>query len=403
MAATADGAQRRSMSKLDGIPARLPADAWMLGPIGTIALGALVLVLVSSLPAVSGARVWPSLAVWFGALLATALVITGVPGRFGYRAIGAPASSVMKARTALSSAVEKNVLIVSGGSYAASGVDTSTLERELRALGHSVKAIKLAINASNHFERFKMFEELTRASAGPLPGQRWIYLAEVQVHYDRSPLAQLERNQDTARAYYYLSPLNALTASRALSSSGIDPVDVRAHGWVLLRHALIRAFNVGLDERLTASEEVVLRDRSHDRDRSHNRSRSRSRSPRTDRKRSFTFDAVPLMREAHAPGPPVAVPSWLFDIREPREKAVWSRHDASLVYFGVPSTSPEQLRYIRSFCGATRETCLSPDARLLARLKASSWKDAGHMTPRGAKRYSEWFARELDRAGVLRK
>ena len=254
-----------------------------------------------------------------------------------------------------------------------------------------MKVTKLARNASNHFERFKTYEDVTHAIMGPKPGQRWIYLAEVHRDYDHSPLAQLERNQDTARAYYYLTPLNALTASRALRCHDIEPVAVRAHDWLLLRHALIRTFNVGLDERLVPEADIVPS------------SAPRSRGPRRARKRRFTFDAEPLMREARNPSPPVPVPAWLFDVREPREKALWSRYDASWVYFGVPSTSPEQLRYVRSFCQATSEICIAPDRSLLKRLKASSWKDAGHMTPIGATRYSTWLARELDRAGVLQK
>jgi hypothetical protein len=357
----------------------------MLGPIGSIALGALLLVVVASLPAVRGGRVWASLAIWLGALLAGALLVSRVPDLLGYRTIGTPPSAVLRTRAELSAAREKNVIIVTGGSYATTGVDEDTLESELRALGHSVKVSKLAINASNHFERFKMYEDVTRASSGPLPGQRWIYLAEVQRDYDHSPLAQLKRNEDTARAYYYLTPSNAFVASRALAQ--VDPAEARAHDWLLFRHALIQSFNVGLDERLMPKEEIV----------------PGSRAGRRERKGPFRFNPKPLLREAREPGPPVPVPSWLFEVKEPREKALWSRYEAGWVYFGVPSTSPKQLRYIRSFCAATREICIAPDLGLLEELKAPSWMDAGHMTLQGAKRYSAWLARELDRAGVLQK
>lgn len=359
----------------------------MLGPTGTLALAALLLVVVASLPAVAGARVWASLAIWLGALLAAALLVARVPDLLGYRLVGSPPSAVVRTRAELNGSSEKNVLIVSGGSYAANGVDAETLENELRGLGYSVTVSMLAVNASNHFERFKMYEDVTRGVSGPLPGQRWIYLAEIHLNYDHTPLAQLERNQDTARAYYYLTPLNAFVASRALSSDDIKPVDERIDRWLLVRHALIQTFNVGLDARLMPQEEIA----------------PGSRRARRDRKRRFRFNPKPLLREARKPQPPVPVPSWLFEIREPREKALWSRYDASLVYFGVPSTSPKQLRYVRSFCQATRETCIAPDLPLLEGLRASSWKDAGHMTPKGAKRYSAWLARELDRAGVLWK
>lgn len=360
----------------------------MLGPTATLALGALLLVVVASLPAVAGGRVSASIAIWFGSLLAAALLIPFVPDLLGYRLAAAPLKAVMRTHAELNAASEKNVLIVSGGSYAAHGVHAETLERELRALGNSVKVSKLAVGASNHFERFRMYEDLTRAVRGPLPGQRWVYLAEVQLDYDRSPLAQLERNQDSDRAYYYLTPLNAFFASRALGSANVDPVDVPAYYWLLMRHALVQMFNVGLDARFVPDQGVMV---------------GRRNARRSRRKRPFQFDAKPLLKEARKPQPSVPVPGWLFDVREPREKELWSRYDAHWVYFGVPSTSPEQLRYIRSFCDATREVCISPDLALLKRLRAPSWSDAGHMTASGAKRYSAWLARELDRAGVLQK
>ncbi|MET0411023.1 MAG: hypothetical protein ABW217_06990, partial [Polyangiaceae bacterium] len=309
------------------------------------------------------------------------------------RLSGSPPTSVVRNRAVLNAADEKNVLIVSGGSYAADGVDAKILERELRALGYSVKVSKLAITASNHFERFRMYEDLARGVSGPRPGQRWVYLAEVHLHYDRGPLAQLVRNQDTVRTYYYLTPHNALTAWRALSTSDIDPVDVRAYRWLLVRHTLIQTFNVGLDARLMPEDGVSVRRRS-----GHKPPRKRKRKP------PFQFDPEALLQEARSPQPSVPVPTWLFDLREPREKELWSRYDASWVYFGVPSTSPEQLRYIRSFCEATEEICITPDLSLLKKLRsASSWKNVGHMNAKGAKRYSAWLARELDRAGVLQK
>ncbi|MET0411734.1 MAG: hypothetical protein ABW217_10590, partial [Polyangiaceae bacterium] len=99
----------------------------MLGPTGTFLLGALLLVVVASLPAVAGARVSASLAIWFGALLASALLISFVPERLGYRLSGSPPTSVVRNRAVLNAADEKNVLIVSGGSYAADGVDAKIL------------------------------------------------------------------------------------------------------------------------------------------------------------------------------------------------------------------------------------------------------------------------------------
>jgi hypothetical protein len=262
------------------------------------------------------------------------------------------------------------------------------LSRELRALGHSVDVIDLALNASNHFERFRMYEDLTRGASAAPPGQRWIYLAEVQLGYDRSPVAQLERNHDSARAYYYLSAANAFHAARALRSANIDAVDIRGMDWLLVRHALIHTFNVGLGARLVPAVEAEPPVRPQ-------------RSSR--RRRGFRFDRTPLLNEARTPGPASPLPEWLFDVRERREKELWSRYGAGWVYFGVPSTAPEQLRHIRSFCAATEELCIAPDLPLLERLGATSWHDAGHMSAVGAKAYSAWLARELDRLQVLQK
>ena len=99
-----------------------------------MALGALLLVVVASLPAVAGTRAWASLALWFAALAAAALLVARVPELLGYRVLGSPAGAVAGVRAELNTASERNVLIVSGGSYAVNGVDTQILESELGAL-----------------------------------------------------------------------------------------------------------------------------------------------------------------------------------------------------------------------------------------------------------------------------
>ena len=94
----------------------------------------------------------------------------------------------------------------------------------------------------------------------------------------------------------------------------------------------------------------------------------------------------------------------MFDIREPRERKLWGSFGADWIYFGVPSTRPDQLRYIRSFCASTRAPCVVPDETLIRELESPRhWRNAGHMNRRGAGVYSRWFAREVARLGVLAK
>lgn len=105
------------------------------------------------------------------------------------------ASAVLKyASHRLSEASERNVLLVDGGSYVERGVDATQLERELDALGYSVRAVRMAMIGANHFERYRMYEELvSRWPSAKRAQQRWVFMLEVQSDYDHDPLAQFRK------------------------------------------------------------------------------------------------------------------------------------------------------------------------------------------------------------------
>jgi hypothetical protein len=155
----------------------------------------------------------------------------------------------------------------------------------------------------------------------------------------------------------------------------------------VVRHALVNAFNAGVVSRLVPEEEIKpvtgLAGRGQPR---------------------FDYDFQALLRELQEPGPAIPIPPWVFEIREPREQAIWRTFDARWIYYGVPSTRPDQLRYIRSFCAVTKAPCVRPDERLIRELeRPTHWRNAGHLNRNGAKIYSRWLAEELARLGVLAK
>jgi hypothetical protein len=362
----------------------------MFGPTQTLALAALTLVLVASLPAVSGRRPWLGIGVWFAALLGAALLIARGADALGYWPRESTASSVRKyAAAQLSNADEANVLLIDGGSYAAHGVDAEVLGRELKTLGYSVRTVLLALEAANHFDRHRLYQDIGRdLSSGPRLGQNWVFLAEVHAGYDESPLAQFERNEDTARGYHYMTPANAFHAARALRSAHLARSEVENLDWKIFQRALVNTFNAGLAARLVPAEQID----------------ASNRTPREGKGKGFRFDARRLLDEARRPGPPVPVPGWMFDVREARTKSLWEPQSSSWAYFGVPSTNVGQLRYIRSFCGSTAAPCIAPDATLIGALqKPSRWRNATHLSRQGAHIYSAWLARELDRRQLLRK
>jgi hypothetical protein len=282
-----------------------------------------------------------------------------------------------------------NVLFIDGGSYALNAVDVSALEQQLATFGYSVQCLKLTLSAANHFERYRLYEDMKRdLVSGPGPGQRWIFLLEAQEGYDHEPLSQFDINQDTARAFHYVTPQNAWFAFRAQHSPGVRTPPVSQWRWGLARHMLINFFNVGLANRVASAEDIEDWD-----------------GELSGGKIRFRFKGIkPVISEAKRPGPDVPVPPWLFDIREARLKSLWGGEISKWVYFGVPSTRAEQQRYLHSFCKVAKQPCIEPDQELLKAMdKWPYWRNAGHVTRQGAGVYTEWLARQLVQLNVLSK
>jgi hypothetical protein len=284
---------------------------------------------------------------------------------------------------------ERNLLVIEGGSYAVNGIDTEVLTDELRRLGYSVRAVKLAIGAGNHFERYQLNEDVRRRyrATGPA-AQRLIVLAEVHSSYDRVPLAQFDDNQDTNRVYYYLTPSNAWYAQRALRSENVETPLKDAWRWPLFRHTLINAFNAGAFNRLVPEADVEL-----------GTGRSSDKHPPYRKFRGLR----PLLRELKRPVQRATPLPWLFDIRERRLLELWQPYVDDLVYFGLPSTTTAQLAYVQSFCQTTQRPCIAPaDAELIKALdEKPHWRNAGHMRASGAAIYSRWLAGRLHALKVL--
>jgi hypothetical protein len=359
-----------------------------MGSVETLVIASLVLAFAASLPAVATPLVRSGVAAYIAALLAGAALVSIILARRPYVAPGNVSPVTKYAVAELTEPTEKNVLVIDGASYVLNGVDAQIVQDELRKLGYSARAVKLAFGGANHFERIRLHEDVTsRIPPGPRAGQRWVFLAEVMLGYDQEPLNQFFENTDSVRAFHYLNLRNAWDASRALRSEHITPIQDEDWQWRVARHAMVNAFNAGVISRMVPEEEL---------------------EPVTGlaskgRKR-FKYDFKALLREARKPGPPIPVPPWVFEIREPRERAIWDTFGIEWVYFGVPSTRPEQLRYIRNFCGVAKAPCLHPDEGLIRELEASTnWRNAGHLNRNGAIIYSRWLAGEIARLGVLAK
>lgn len=349
-----------------------------------------LLVLVGSLPASPGLRARAASFYYVLALLISVALV----GRALHAAGLQPqsyASSVRKyAAQQIQTANERNLLIIDGGSYVVNGVDTEILIDELKLLGYSARAIKLAIGAGNHFERYRLNEEVRDAYRGGRAAQRLLYLAEVHSTYDQYPLAQFEQNEDTDRVYHYLSISNSWYASRALRSPNVETPFAGAWRWRLLRHTMVNAFNAGALNRLVPDSDIEPVD-----------GRSIDKHPPMRR-----FPGLgQVLRELKRPVRAITPLPWLTEIRELRLVRLWQPGLSELVYFGLPSTTADQLAYVRAFCATTKHACISPaDQQLISDLSEKQhWRNKGHMRASGAEIYSRWLARQLHAQGLLRK
>lgn len=356
----------------------------LLGPTATLLVAALLLVIVGALPALPAlppgslkarlALLVPIVAFGLGA--------AGVWRAFERSAVlaeGFPSQIVKYAVDELNAATEPTVLVIDGGSYVLNGVDTELVSDELQKLGFPVRVVRLAAGAANHFERYRMAQNVIQRLSSKRPGQRWIYLTEVHLNYDGAPIAQFMENMDASRAYHYSTLPNAWAAARALRSPGVIVPD--QWRWTLFRHALINTFSVGAGSRYIPEAEVAMG--------------GGRVSPH--RKSKFKFRGLSnQIASLSKPTAAVMLP-WLKDVRERRSSRLWRPYTAEIVYFGLPATTIEQLSYVREFCAATERKCISPaDPELLSALDdAALWRDRGHLMKRGSVIYSRWLARQL--------
>jgi len=357
-----------------------------------VLLGALLLVLVASLPApaLAGPRAWLRLLVGCGSLLLTSALVWQAFDRGHVLVDGFPSKVLRYAAGDLRSAQEPNVVVIEGGSYVLNGVDAPTVQDELARLGYKTRVVRVAVSAANHFERYRVQEGIVQRLAGPADArQRWIYLAEVQAGYDRIPLSQFDQNQDSDRLYHYTTIDNSWNAWRAARSPGVEPPLHGRYHWSLLRHTLINAFSVGATSRYTAEASIEL---------------AGGDVTEMRQKSSAFHDLDAQVRLARRTDAEPRMLPWLHEVRETRSRRLWRRYLTDFVYFGLPTTSGVQLEHIRGFCAATKLPCISPDANVLSDLNDRKyWRDHSHMRKPGAKIYSRWLAQQLASTGVLRK
>ncbi len=363
----------------------------LLGSTPSLFVAALLLVIVASVPSLSGLRGRVAVSLCAVTVLAAVALIWQGVDRSRVLIDAFPSKVVRYAARALSTSNAPNVILIEGASYVLNGVDSSTVADELQTLGYSVDVVRLAAGAANHFERYRMQQGIVqRLQRGPQAGQRWIYLAEVQAGYDRLPLAQFDDNQDTDRTYHYLTLNNSWNAVRAIASPGVGEPLKGAWRWAVFRHTLINSFNAGVATRLAPEDELDLSGGNV----------SARRSAR------FRFGGMGPVIAAQE-SPPVLTPqySWMTEIREPRLRHLWRSYLNDFAYFGLPTTQLEQFEYVRDFCKATKRKCIAPtDVSLLQALDSpKQWVNASHLSLKGAKIYSRWLARELARTGLLRQ
>ena len=369
---------------------------YLIGPTRTLVLAALLLVVVGSLPAVSApSKPKTPVLAWAYALAlfcGTVLVWYG----FDRGAVMADTFTSTIERYAvdqLSKAQEPNVIMIDGGSYVLNGVDTNIVTSELSKLGYSAKVVRFAAGAANHFERYRMQQGIAQRLHGKQDAkQRWFYMPEVQAGYDQIPLAQFDNNLDTWRAIQYCSPENAWQAAHALGTPGVTQPLGGAWRWQLFRHALINAFSAGALKRFAPEADIALG--------------GGAVSPHRPGKFRFRGLSSSITTIGKPTDPlNVAVLPWLRDIRDRRIKRLWRPYRPELLYFGVPSTTVDQLEYVRGFCQALGGKCITPaDEALLSELdNAKLWRDASHLTTVGAGIYSRWLAHQIVALRVLRK
>lgn len=208
----------------------------------------------------------------------------------------------------------------------------------------------------------------------------------MQQDYDNNPLAQYLENVDTERTFDYSTLSNAWFAAAALGSPGVTSPP--AWRWKLSRNTLINSFSAGALLRMSAEADLEP-----------GGGRVSKRGRQNFKFRGLRAQLGSLLHTE----PPERLP-WLQDIREARIRRLWQPFTQELVFFGVPSTRPNQLAYVRGFCNGKPQPCVAPeDPELLQQLDdADNWRDPSHMSKAGATLYTRWLARQLVSRGLVK-
>jgi hypothetical protein len=357
--------------------------------------GSALLIAVAALPTKVAMRVGTCAVLIAAWVTIGVLVVRDVPARSGYMPRTDPARVIKQGTRALAKAINKpksNLIVVEGGSYAARAINTSLLQKELRKLGYRADLVQLTMAAANHFERHTVFSDLLNASKLEELEEHpnVVLMAEVQVNYDAQPLDQLQENQDTYRAFHYLSPANAAYALWSLWVGGGTRANLERPVWTVVRHALVNAFNVGLVERVRPASKI----------------RSMQGYVGGGIKGKYRFTGLaPVRKQASGPLAEIEKRPWIFTVRQARMQKLWGTRLDRWVYYGVPSTNSKQMIWTRSVCAETTLPCIAPsDSELLGALDAKeNWRDAGHLTSRGSHLYTKWLAKQLVGTGTLEK
>lgn len=360
-------------------------------------VGVALLLLVAGVPIVPGRRAWPPV---LGVLVGLAVGAFTLEAFLDGKGLVSRDSDISKHLKAGLETIrhnvrkpKKNLLIVGGGSYVAYGLDPNELEDRLRRRGYEAEVVHLAEPGANHFERRQLYRDLLDHPSSRLrdtpDGTRVVLLEEVQLQYDTEPVVQIGRNLGTARLSYYMTPRAAREALWALHfGGGKDQEAVDYLEWKVVRHALVRTFNVGAVDRLTRLERVKARDGFV-----------------PFRAAPFKFKGVGAARAATTGPLPEFEYPWLWEIREPGIEWAFDGHLDQWVYFAVPPTNARYVKHSRVFCQKTDKHCVPlDDPELYDGLKGRKfWHDGGHLSKAGARVFTRWLADELAQSGALRQ
>lgn len=358
-------------------------------------LGSALLIILAAVPTKLTLRVSVAAMLVTIGIVVGALLIRSVPAHVGYVPSTDPSRLAKYGVNALAAALKRpkeNLIVVEGGSYAVRGIEPDLLRKELDDLGYRADIVQLALGAANHFERYILFSDVLGHPKlkNLVQHPNLVLMAEVQRNYDQQPLDQLQENQDTRRAFHYISPVNAGYALWSLWAGGGEAVNLKHPLWTASRHALVNAFNVGLLDRVTPLKKI----------------KSRQGYVAGGINGGYRFKGLaPVMKRASGPLIAEKTGPWIFSVREARLKKLWGKRLDHWVYYGVPSTRADQMTWLRSVCAETKVPCIAPsDMELLSDLdKKANWRDKGHVTSRGSVLYTKWLAKRLVETGTLEK